>query len=145
MFMLITALHCAYLASLSYQINFPGGGGGWVAGWMAGLIEIKANSASQQSWSSSLAELGNWMVITSQTCLKSLRRNNIWQQNVKSKGKYFRRSTSSSHVISIQIEFVWLKLSQPQLHNTVVGGWTQKWLCTPTTPKKLNFVYIVKT
>ena len=28
-------------------------------GWVAGLIEIKANSASQQSWSWGLAELGN--------------------------------------------------------------------------------------
>ena len=57
MHMLLTVLHCAYLVRYSYQINFPG----WVGGWVAGLTEIKANSASQQSWSWSwgLAELGN--------------------------------------------------------------------------------------
>ena len=49
--MLLTVLHCDYLVSYSYQINLPGWGVGG-----AGLTEIKANSASQQSWS--LAELG---------------------------------------------------------------------------------------
>ena len=53
--MLLTVLHCAYLVSYSYQINFPGWG---VGGGVAGLTEIKANSASQQSWSWGLAELG---------------------------------------------------------------------------------------
>ena len=55
MHMLLTVLHCAYLVRYSYQINFPGW---WVAGWLAGLTEIKANSASQQSWSWGSAELG---------------------------------------------------------------------------------------
>ena len=50
--MLHTILQYAYLVSYSYQINFPG----W--GW-AGLSEIKANVARQQSWSWGLAELGN--------------------------------------------------------------------------------------
>ena len=36
-----------------------GGGGGVVGGGVAGLTEIKANSASQQSWSWGLAELGD--------------------------------------------------------------------------------------
>ena len=34
-------------------------GGGGIGGGGAGLTEIKANSASQQSWSWGLAELGN--------------------------------------------------------------------------------------
>ena len=65
--MLLTVLHCAYLVSYSYQIHFPGWGrgvgvgGGVGGGWVAGLTEIKANSASQQSWS--LAELGNYWTV----------------------------------------------------------------------------------
>ena len=51
--MLLTVLHCAYLVSHSDQINFPGWGWG-----VAGLTEIKANSASQQSWIWGSAELG---------------------------------------------------------------------------------------
>ena len=39
--MLVTLVHFAYLDSYNYQINFHGGGG------VAGLIEIKTNSASQ--------------------------------------------------------------------------------------------------
>ena len=55
MHILLTILYYAYLVSYSSQINFPGGGGGW----LAGLIEFKANSASQQSWSFGLADFGN--------------------------------------------------------------------------------------
>ena len=40
MHMLLTILPSAEFVSFSYQINFPGVG-------VAGLIEIKANSASQ--------------------------------------------------------------------------------------------------
>ena len=43
---LVTMLNYAYLVSYKYQINFPGVGVG-VWGWDAGLIEIKANSATQ--------------------------------------------------------------------------------------------------
>ena len=55
--MLPTILQCAYLVSYSYQINFPG----W--GWVAGLTEIKANSASQQRLSWGLVELGNMTIM----------------------------------------------------------------------------------
>ena len=47
--MLVTIL-CAYLVYCDHQINFPGGGGGWMGGYVdggAGLREILANSASQ--------------------------------------------------------------------------------------------------
>ena len=53
MHILLTILYYAYLVSYSFQINFPGGVGVGVAG----LIEIKANSASQQSLSWGLAWL----------------------------------------------------------------------------------------
>ena len=36
MHILLIILHCAYLVSYSFQINFPG--------WVAGLAENKANS-----------------------------------------------------------------------------------------------------
>ena len=45
MHMLVTILHCAYSVCYKFQTNFPGMGMG--RGGRAGLIEIKANSASQ--------------------------------------------------------------------------------------------------
>ena len=55
--MLLTLLHSTYLVSYSYQINFPRGGGEWVGGL---ITEIKAKSASQQSWSWGLVGLGKY-------------------------------------------------------------------------------------
>ena len=76
--MLLTVLHCAYLVSYSYQINFPG----WVGGGGAGLTEIKANSASQQSWSWGLAELGN-VPLTKYTIRVEIRGRDIsYQMNI---------------------------------------------------------------
>ena len=43
-------LNCAYLVSYRYKINF--------LVWVTGLTKIKAKSASRQSWSWDLAELG---------------------------------------------------------------------------------------
>ena len=42
MYILLTILHCAYLVSYSFQINFLG----WVGGWVAGLIENNVTSVS---------------------------------------------------------------------------------------------------
>ena len=104
MYMLLTMFSWAHLVSYSYQINFPGGGGGGGGGgWVAGLSEIKANSASQQSWCWGLAELGK---------IKTKMINEKWKmKNEEWKTKYKKqRWQDLSRVVPSWVELSCLEM-----------------------------------